>query len=208
MRPFIALVIVIFFGGAIPGAQIERATIAVEAPVFIRPGAETALRFLSIGTELRVLQESAGWVEVEFTDSQFGRRVGWVETRLILTKSEAAARSGAPRVEARVVADRPLPTPRVERPLGRDAGTPPLQSPAKLTELLNEARKKAPHIIVERLVKEIDETVRKVSFPDWQSTTWGQQVVRDELRKTFLKHQLAGDQELFDDTYACVREHY
>jgi len=42
------------------------------------------------------------------------------------------------------------------------------------------------HIIVERIVADIDEIVKKVRFPDWQHT----------------------DQELFDKAYGYIRQYY
>jgi len=42
-----------------------------------------------------------------------------------------------------------------------------------LTELFTEAKTSNTHIIVERIVAEIDDIVKKVRFPDWQHTTPG-----------------------------------
>jgi type I restriction enzyme R subunit len=77
-----------------------------------------------------------------------------------------------------------------------------------LTELFNEAKGKNTHIIVERIVNDIDDIVRKVRFPDWQSTSQGERLVQKELRKTLLKYQLHRDQELFDRAFAYVRQYY
>jgi type I restriction enzyme R subunit len=77
-----------------------------------------------------------------------------------------------------------------------------------LTELFNEAKGKNTHIIVERIVNDIDEIVRKVRFPDWQSTSQGERLVQKELRKTLLKYQLHRDQELFDRAFAYIRQYY
>ena len=188
-------------------AQIARATVTVEGPIFIRPGAETALKVLAVGTELKVLQEETGWAQVEFNDLQFGRRVGWVEARLIRTAVDDAVRRGAPRVEARVVADRPLPSPPAS------PGTAAITSvqggaPGKLTELFKEAKIKYPHINAERVVQDIDDAVRKVRTPDWQSSPEDVRVVQESLRKTLLKYQLQSDQQLFDRTLAFVRQYY
>ncbi len=188
-------------------AQIARATVTVEGPVFIRPGVETALKTLTVGTELKVLQEDTGWAQVEFNDPQFGQRVGWVEARLIRTAGDEAARGSAPRVEARVVADRPLPaTP--ARAGSAEMATDQGGAPAKLTDLFNEAKIKYPHIDAERVVKDIDEAVRKVRTPDWQSSPEGVRPVQDGLRKTLLKYQLQSDQQLFDRALAFVRQYY
>jgi type I restriction-modification system DNA methylase subunit len=77
-----------------------------------------------------------------------------------------------------------------------------------LTELFNEAKGKNTHIIVERIVADIDEIVKKVRFPDWQHTTQGERLVQKELRRTLLKYKLHTDQELFDKAYAYIRQYY
>ena len=77
-----------------------------------------------------------------------------------------------------------------------------------LTELFNEAKNKNTHIIVERIVSDIDDIVKKVRFPDWQHTTQGERLVQKELRRTLLKYKLHTDQELFDKAYGYIRQYY
>jgi len=77
-----------------------------------------------------------------------------------------------------------------------------------LTELFNEAKSKNTHIIVERIVADIDDIVKKVRFPDWQRTTQGERLVQRELRKTLLKYKLHTDQELFDRAYGYIKQYY
>lgn len=77
-----------------------------------------------------------------------------------------------------------------------------------LTELFNEAKSKNTHIIVERIVADIDEIVKKVRFPDWQHTSQGERLVQKELRKTLLKYKLHTDQDLFDRAYGYIRQYY
>ncbi|NLF18932.1 MAG: HsdR family type I site-specific deoxyribonuclease, partial [Lentisphaerae bacterium] len=77
-----------------------------------------------------------------------------------------------------------------------------------LTELFQEARGQNTHIIVERIVGDIDEIVKKVRFPDWQHTSQGERLVQRELRKALLKYQLHRDQELFDRAYGYIRQYY
>lgn len=77
-----------------------------------------------------------------------------------------------------------------------------------LTELFNEAKSKNTHIIVERIVTDIDDIVKKVRFPDWQRTTQGERLVQKELRKTLLKYKLHTDQELFDRAYGYIKQYY
>ena len=77
-----------------------------------------------------------------------------------------------------------------------------------LTELFQEAKNKNTHIIVERIVTDIDEIVKKVRFPDWQHTSQGERLLQKELRKTLLKYKLHTDQDLFDRAYAYIRQYY
>jgi type I restriction enzyme R subunit len=67
-----------------------------------------------------------------------------------------------------------------------------------LTELFNHAKNSNTHIIVERIVTDIDDIVKKVRFPEWQHTTQGERLVQKELRRTLLKYKLHTDQALFD----------
>jgi type I restriction enzyme R subunit len=77
-----------------------------------------------------------------------------------------------------------------------------------LTELFNDAKNTNTHIIVERIVADIDEIVKKVRFPDWQHTSQGERLVQRELRRTLLKYKLHTDQELFDKAYGYIRQYY
>ena len=77
-----------------------------------------------------------------------------------------------------------------------------------LTELFNEAKSKNTHIIVERIVADIDEIVKTVRFVGWQETSQGERQIQRELRRTLLKYKLHTDQDLFDRAYAYIREYY
>jgi len=77
-----------------------------------------------------------------------------------------------------------------------------------LTELFAEAKNSNTHIIVERIVADIDEIVKTVRFPDWQHTTLGERLVQKELRRTLLKYKLYTDQDLFDKAYGYIRQYY
>ncbi len=79
---------------------------------------------------------------------------------------------------------------------------------AALTELFQDAKNSSTHIIVDRIVNDIDEIVRKVRFPDWQRTTQGERLVQQELRRTLLKYQLHREQELFDKAYGYIQQYY
>jgi type I restriction enzyme, R subunit len=77
-----------------------------------------------------------------------------------------------------------------------------------LTELFNEAKNTNTQIIVERIVADIDDIVKKVRFPDWQHTSQGERLVQRELRRTLLKYKLHTDPDLFDKAYGYIRQYY
>lgn len=77
-----------------------------------------------------------------------------------------------------------------------------------LTELFEEAKNDNTHIIVERIVADIDDIVKKVRFPDWQRTSQGERLVQRELRRTLLKYQLHTDQDLFERAYGYIKQYY
>ena len=53
-------------------------------PIYLRPDATlTPLRQLPTGTRLRILDSPGDWLRVEFDDTQFGRRVGFVQKALV-----------------------------------------------------------------------------------------------------------------------------
>jgi type I restriction enzyme R subunit len=79
---------------------------------------------------------------------------------------------------------------------------------AALTELFLEVRNDQTPAIVERIVNDIDEIVKVVRFPGWQSTAAGEREVKRALRKTLLKYRLHTDEELFNRAYAYIREYY
>ncbi len=90
--------------------------------------------------------------------------------------------------------------------------TPPAEEEdrgrAALTELFEAARTAATPIIVERIVAKIDEIVRLVRFPGWQTTSAGEREVRKALRKILFDVKLHQDGELFDKAYGYVRQYY
>jgi type I restriction enzyme R subunit len=89
---------------------------------------------------------------------------------------------------------------------------PPLereeQGKAALTQLFEEVKNPQTPIIVERVVKDIDEIVRLVRFAGWQNTYAGEREVKLALRKTLFKYRLHQDQELFDKAYGYIRQYY
>lgn len=79
---------------------------------------------------------------------------------------------------------------------------------AALTELFNEVKSKNTHVIVERVVADIDAIVKQVRFDGWQTTTQGEREVKQALRRALMKYKLHTDQELFDKSYGYIREYY
>ncbi|MCH8513647.1 MAG: DUF559 domain-containing protein [Kiritimatiellae bacterium] len=77
-----------------------------------------------------------------------------------------------------------------------------------LTELFNEVKNRNTHVIVERIVADIDDIVRQVRFDGWQSTTQGEREVQQALRRALLKYKLHTDQELFEKAYSYIRQYY
>lgn len=77
-----------------------------------------------------------------------------------------------------------------------------------LTELFQQTRSADTPILVERIVDDIDDIVRQIRFPDWQSTEGGKREVRKALRRTLAKYKLHTDTELFEKAYGYVKEYY
>lgn len=77
-----------------------------------------------------------------------------------------------------------------------------------LTELFNEVKSKQTHVIVERIVADIDGIVKQVRFDGWQATVQGEREVKQALRRALLKYKLHTDQELFDKAYGYIRQYY
>nr|WP_187329405.1 hypothetical protein [Halomicronema hongdechloris] len=61
--------------------------------------------------------------------------------------------------------------------------------------------------VIERIVNNIDEIVRLLSFPDWQQTCASEREVKWALRKTLFKHQLHQDTKLFEKAYGYIRQY-
>ena len=93
------------------------AVVTTVAPIYLQPGAQTPLRVARVGTLLKVLQEEGEWAEVEFTDPQFGRRVGGGEKKLL--------RISRPELEPMDLSVTPAPAPadqsqRIDPPAGSE----------------------------------------------------------------------------------------
>jgi type I restriction enzyme, R subunit len=79
---------------------------------------------------------------------------------------------------------------------------------AALTELFLELKTDTTPAIVERIVNDIDEIVRVVRFPGWQSSTVGEREVKRELRKILWTKYQIKDEELFVRAYDYIKEYY
>lgn len=79
---------------------------------------------------------------------------------------------------------------------------------AALSELFAEAKSEDTPVVVERIVTDIDEIVRLVRFPGWQSTNAGEREVQKALRKVIYVKYKIKDQDLFDKAYGYIRQYY
>jgi type I restriction enzyme R subunit len=79
---------------------------------------------------------------------------------------------------------------------------------AARTELFSEVRNVSTPVVVERVVNDIDEIVRLVRFPGWQTTKSGEREIQKALRKViYVKYQVK-DQDLFDKAFVYIRQYY
>lgn len=79
---------------------------------------------------------------------------------------------------------------------------------AALTELFNGIKNKTTPIIVERIVKDIDDIVKIVRFDGWQNTTAGKQEVKKALRSVvWIKYKIK-DVDVFDKAYKYIEQYY
>ncbi len=79
---------------------------------------------------------------------------------------------------------------------------------AALTDLFNSVKNKATPIIVERIVKDIDDIVKIVRFDGWQNTTAGKQEVKKALRSVvWIKYKIK-DVDVFDKAYKYIEQYY
>ena len=70
-----------------------------------------------------------------------------------------------------------------------------------LTELFTELKTGETPAVLERIVKDIDDIVRMVGFPGWQTTAAGEREVQQWLRKALLKYQLHKNEMLYKRAY-------
>ena len=78
------LAVLFFLLCATPAAAQPIATVTTNAPIYIAPReTQTPLRIAAVGTRLRVISEEGDWIQVEFQDPQYGRRVGYIERKFV-----------------------------------------------------------------------------------------------------------------------------
>lgn len=83
-----------------------------------------------------------------------------------------------------------------------------MKAKAALSELFSETKTGNTPVVVERIVNDIDEIVRLVRFPGWQSTNAGKREVQKALRKVvYVKYKIK-DQDLFDKAYGYIQQYY
>ena len=79
---------------------------------------------------------------------------------------------------------------------------------AALTELFNGVRNSNTPVIVERIVKDIDDIVKIVRFDGWQTTTAGKREVKRALRSVVSVKYKIKDKDLFDKAYGYIEQYY
>ena len=79
---------------------------------------------------------------------------------------------------------------------------------AALTELFNGVRCNNTPVIVERIVKDIDDIGRIVRFDGWQTTVAGKREVKRALRSVVSVKYKIKDKELFDKAYGYIEQYY
>jgi type I restriction enzyme R subunit len=70
-----------------------------------------------------------------------------------------------------------------------------------LTQLFFECKVDKTPVIVERVVKDIDQVVKVTRFDGWQWTKTGERDVQLAFRRTLLKYKLHKEQDLFDKAF-------
>ena len=83
-----------------------------------------------------------------------------------------------------------------------------IKAKAALSELFAAVKGEDTPIVVERIVNDIDEIVKTVRFPGWQTTKAGEREVQKALRKVIYVKYKIKDQDLFDKAYGYIRQYY
>ena len=112
-----------------PANAQQFATVTTNAPIYAAAEeTPTPLRVAAVGSRLRVLSTVGDWVQVEYTDPQLGRRVGWVLRHYISLTSQDLRPMDLSVPEAQPVprrqTSRPLRRRHLRRPSPFQAGRP------------------------------------------------------------------------------------
>ena len=79
---------------------------------------------------------------------------------------------------------------------------------AALTELFHNVKNINTPVMIERIVNDIDDVVKKVRFNDWKNFHKGRNEVKKALRSIiYLKYQIQ-DAEVFDKAYSYIEMYY
>lgn len=79
---------------------------------------------------------------------------------------------------------------------------------AALTELFNGVRNSNTPVIVEKIVKDIDDIVRIIRFDGWQNTTTGKRTVKREVRTVISVRYGIKDKEVFNKACGYIEEYF
>lgn len=77
-----------------------------------------------------------------------------------------------------------------------------------LTQIVEEYKPSDTPVIVEDVVRDIDNIVKQVRFTRWNQTQEGDRTVRKELRAVLKKYALPLTGPLFDNAYGYIAENY
>jgi hypothetical protein len=77
-----------------------------------------------------------------------------------------------------------------------------------LTQIFEEYRPEGVSIVIDTVVKQVDDLVEPVRGTGWQTSHPGDRTVRQELRLILRNNGLPPAGDLFDRAYAYIRENY
>jgi hypothetical protein len=91
LNVILSLVLVLASTAFAQGQDTQRtATTTTNASVFASPNADqTPLRVAREGSILLLLEINGDWCRVEFQDPDYGRRIGYVQTRMVRIQGDA-----------------------------------------------------------------------------------------------------------------------
>jgi type I restriction enzyme R subunit len=96
---------------------------------------------------------------------------------------------------------------RVEESEG-DVSLLPEPNLGALTQILNEYAERREPEVIRSVVSDIDAIVKEVRFSGWTTSQPGDRTVKREIRRVLRRYMLPATGEIFEKTYAYVRENY